>query len=175
MKENKTTKNILILVLIIIIFAFDQITKDIVRQRIDTHEQISVIGSMVTLTKVENTGAFLSLGNNMPRIISIIVMVLLPLCVIGYALFYLFTSRNLTRLFTVGICLILGGGIGNIFDRILYGSVTDFLYFDFFLFHTGIVNIADISVTAGFFVLLYDLIINKRIKTQKDIIEINQN
>jgi len=130
---------------------------------------------MVTLTKVENTGAFLSLGNKMPRIISIIVMVLLPLLVIGYALFYLFKNRDLPGLFTVGICLILGGGIGNIYDRILYGSVTDFLYFDFFIFHTGIVNVADISVTAGFFILLYELIINKRIKDPKDHIENKQN
>lgn len=57
--------------------------------------------------------------------------------------------------------MIIGGGLGNINDRIIYGSVTDFLYFDFVLFHTGIVNMADISLTIGFFILIYEFLINR--------------
>jgi signal peptidase II len=61
----------------------------------------------------------------------------------------------------IGISFAIGGGLGNIYDRILFGSVTDFLYFDFVLFHTGIVNMADISVTIGFFMIVYELYINR--------------
>ena len=55
----------------------------------------------------------------------------------------------------IGFSLIIGGGIGNIFDRIVYGSVTDFLYLDFGgIFKTGIFNIADLSVTTGMILIL---------------------
>ena len=65
----------------------------------------------------------------------------------------------------IGFCLIIGGGIANIYDRILYGSVTDFLFIDLGgIFKTGIFNIADLSVTTGMLLFLlkskekYDLL-----------------
>jgi signal peptidase II len=120
-----------------------------------------VIKDIVTLTKVENTGAFLSLGNHLPRMTYIIFMIILPLIVIGFALFYLFKNSALSKLIIIGICLVIGGGLGNIFDRIIYSFVTDFFHFDFVIFQTGIVNVADISVTAGFLILIYELLINR--------------
>ena len=71
------------------------------------------------------------------------------------------TSNLHSKLFILGLCLVVGGGFGNIIDRILYSSVTDFLHFNFVIFQTGIVNMADISVTAGFFILIYELYINR--------------
>jgi len=88
-------------------------------------------------------------------------MIIIPLIVIGYALYYLMTSNLHSKLFILGLCLVVGGGFGNIIDRILYSSVTDFLHFNFVIFQTGIVNMADISVTAGFFILIYELYINR--------------
>jgi signal peptidase II len=163
MKVNKIIRNLLILIILTTNVGCDQISKCIVRQKIDFNDRTSVIGNFVTITKVENTGAFLSLGDHLPRIIYKILMIILPLIVLGYALYYLLTSNNLSKLLILGICFIIGGGLGNVFDRILYGFVTDFLYFNFGLFHTGIVNMADISITIGFFILMYELYINRRI------------
>jgi signal peptidase II len=115
----------------------------------------------MTLTKIENTGAFLSLGDSLPRVLYKLLMIVLPLIVLIYALYYLLTSNDLTRLLILGISLIIGGGLGNIIDRVMYNSVTDFLYFDFVVFHTGIVNMADISLTAGFFILFYELFVKR--------------
>ena len=163
MKVNKITRNILILILLIANVGCDQISKSIVRQRINQGEQINVIDHFVVLTKVENTGAFLSMGDSLPRLLYKFLMIVLPSIVLLYALYYLFTENNLSNLLTLGFCLIIGGGFGNIYDRILYNSVTDFLQFDFVIFHTGIVNIADISLTTGFFILMYEYLINRRI------------
>jgi len=163
MKVNKITRNILILILLIANVGCDQISKSIVRQRINQGEQINVIDHFVVLTKVENTGAFLSMGDSLPRLLYKFLMIVLPSIVLLYALYYLFTENNLSNLLTLGFCLIIGGGFGNIYDRILYNSVTDFLQFDFVIFHTGIVNIADISLTTGFFILMYEYFINRRI------------
>lgn len=162
MKINKITWKILILIILTINVGCDQVSKIIVRENVEYNQRISIIDGFVTLTKVENTGAFLSLGHDLPRIIYKIIFIILPLIVLGYALYYLLTNSTLSRLSGLAICLIIGGGIGNIIDRILYGSVTDFLHFNFIIFQTGIVNMADISVTAGFFILVYELIIARR-------------
>ncbi|MBK7625972.1 MAG: signal peptidase II [Bacteroidales bacterium] len=153
-------RNLLILILLATNVGCDQISKSIVRQTIDYDHRTSVIGSFVTITKVENTGAFLGLGDQLPRIIYKILMIILPLIVLGYALYYLLTSNNLSKLLIIGICLVIGGGLGNVYDRIIYGSVTDFLHFDFVLFQTGIVNMADISITIGFFILVFEFFNN---------------
>ena len=162
MKAKKVLRILFIILTITSIISCDQISKNIVRQKVEYNTQINVINDYLILTKVENTGAFLGLGNSVSRPVFVLLMILLPLIVIGYTLFYLIKKDTLSILLVIGISFLIGGGLGNIFDRILNGSVTDFLFFDFVLFHTGIVNIADISVTIGFFIIIYGLYINKR-------------
>jgi signal peptidase II len=160
MTAKKIARNLLILILLASNVGCDQVSKYIVRQTIEYNQKTSVLGNFVTITKVENTGAFLGLGDQLPRIIYTILMIILPLIVLGFALYYLLTSNKLSKLLILGLCLVIGGGLGNVYDRILYGSVTDFLHFDFVIFHTGIVNMADISLTMGFFILVYVFFIN---------------
>lgn len=162
MKAKKALKALFIVVILISTFTCDQITKHIVRQQIEYNERINVIGDYLILTKVENTGAFLGMGDSIPRPLYKVLMILIPLLVIGYTLYYLIKKEDLSTWLVIGISLILGGGLGNIYDRILYGSVTDFLYFDFVIFHTGIVNMADIFVTTGFFLVLLGLYFNRK-------------
>ncbi len=159
MGRSKLKKTLLILLLLSVNIGCDQIAKSIVRRNVEFNQQTEVIKGFITLTRVENTGAFLSMGDNLPRFGYLTMMIILPLLVLGYALYYLFTSENLSRLMTLSMCLFIGGGFGNIFDRIIYGSVTDFLLFDFVLFRTGIVNLADISITTGFFIVVYEIIV----------------
>ena len=63
-------------------------------------------------------------------------------------------------------CCIVGGGVANVFDRIVYGSVTDFMHIDFGgSLRTGIFNIADVSVMVGLGCLLVASFRNKKKKT----------
>ena len=162
MKVNKALRNLFILIIIVSNIGCDQISKSIVRRKIDYNTQINVISNYVILTKVENTGAFLGLGNSIPRPIYIILMIILPLLVISYALFSLLTRNNISKLIIIGISFIIAGGLGNIYDRIIYGSVIDFIHIDFVVFKTGILNMADVSVTIGVFIIIYELYINRR-------------
>lgn len=155
----KLYRNLWIMLIILTSIGCDQITKNIAREKIEYNQQINIISHYLILTKVENTGAFLGLGNNLPEPFNKIIMVILPLLVLGLTLFFLMKKHDLTMSFITGISLIIGGGIGNIIDRILYGSVTDFIHMDFILFRTGILNIADVSVTFGFFLLIYSIYI----------------
>ena len=132
----------------------DQISKSIVRKTIDYHQQIDVIENFVTLMKVENTGAFLSLGHDLPEPVRILLLTVLPLLVLVAALIFVLRKSELSDLTILGICFVIGGGIGNIYDRIVHGSVTDFLHIDFGIFQTGIFNMADVSIMTGMFIVL---------------------
>jgi len=169
MKAKKGIRILFIILIIISNVSCDQVSKNIVRQKIESKKQINVLSNYVILTKVENTGAFLGLGDSIPRPLYKLFMILLPLIAIGYGIFYLMNRDTLSRVMIVGISFLIGGGLGNIIDRILYGSVTDFLYFDFVLFHTGVVNMADISVSMGFFIILYGFYVNRRELNSKKI------
>ncbi len=134
----------------------DQISKNIVRLRIDDYERINVMGKFLTLTKVENSGAFLSLGDSLPDPVKIIVLTVLPILLLGLVLAFSLTKKNTTDITLLGICFITGGGIGNIYDRLVHGSVTDFLHMDFVVFQTGIFNMADLSIMTGFFIVVFE-------------------
>jgi len=148
----------MVLALILLMLGADQASKYMVRHRVAPEQQITVIKNVVLLTRVENTGAFLSMGDNIPRPVYKIIMILIPLAVLIFLIVYLIRTTAISNLSFAGMCLIAGGGLGNVIDRIIYGSVTDFLFFNFGLFHTGIVNVADIFLTAGFFVLIIEAV-----------------
>ena len=167
MKAKKILRTILILIILCSNIACDQISKNIVRHKIDYNEHLSLVSKYLTLTKVENTGAFLSLGNSLSKNLKLIILTILPLIVLGFALIYVFTKNNLSNLTIIGIGFIVGGGIGNIYDRFIYGSVTDFLHIDFVIFQTGIFNMADVSVMVGTFILFGEFYFKKTIWTYK--------
>jgi len=146
----------MLLALILLMIGADQASKHMIRHRVAPDKRITVIKNVVLLTRVENTGAFLSLGDNIPRPVYKVIMILIPLVVLIFLIAYLIRTTAITGLSYAGMCLIAGGGLGNVIDRILYGSVTDFLFFNFGLFHTGVVNVADILLTTGFFILIIE-------------------
>jgi signal peptidase II len=165
MQNKKTLRWILLLVMIALNIGCDQVSKSIVRNKIDYDETISVIKNHFILTKVENTGAFLSAGNNLPNAVRFILLSLLPILVLGYGLFYVIYKANLPKPMQIGLCFLIGGGIGNVYDRLVYGSVTDFMHMDFGLFRTGVFNLADVSIMIGIGTLFFLSLKNQLIKT----------
>jgi len=147
----------MIVVVLVSNIGCDQVSKNIIRQSLDFHENIVIIKDYVTLTKVENTGAFLSLGESLPTPLKSILLTGLPVAILTLALLFLFTKKDLSLLTVLGIGFIVGGGAGNIYDRILYGSVTDFLHINFVIFETGVFNMADVSIMAGVGMVLFDV------------------
>ncbi|MBN2349755.1 MAG: signal peptidase II [Bacteroidales bacterium] len=162
MKAKRLIRTFFILIILISNVSCDQISKKLVRENIEYNENIMVIGHFLTLTKIENTGAFLSLGNTLPKPVNTLLLIILPLIVLGLTLFYLLKKSNLSNLVVLGICFFAGGGIGNLYDRAVYGSVTDFLHMDFGIFRTGIFNMADLSIMTGVFFILLDGFIHRQ-------------
>lgn len=161
MQKQKIVRLVIILAVVALNVGCDQLSKRIVRQNIDSYESISIIKDHVTLTNVENTGAFLSIGNNLPEPVRLALLAFFPIIVLGISFYFLITQKDLPKLMQFGICCLIGGGIGNVYDRIVYGSVTDFMHIDFVLFKTGIFNIADISIMTGISIMFVHTFIKK--------------
>ncbi|EDP98140.1 hypothetical protein KAOT1_13022 [Kordia algicida OT-1] len=143
----------------------DQVSKSVARTHIDTHESISVIGEYVILTKTENKGAFLGFLSSMENpIMKGIFLIVLPIAVLLFILRIIIVNTDLDRYMIFGLCCIIGGGIGNLYDRILYSSVTDFMHIDLGgIFKTGIFNMADVSVMLGTGLLILSFIKRKEV------------
>lgn len=152
----KFSRTLSIISIIVVNIALDQISKVLVRQYVTPYKTTELIGDKFILTNVENTGAFLSLGSNLNPTLKSIFLLALPILVLGYVTYYILSNTALDKLSTFAFACIIGGGIANVYDRIVYGSVTDFLHIDLgSIFKTGVFNVADMSVMLGMGLLLY--------------------
>lgn len=140
----------------------DQITKQVARTHLPAYQPITVLEPVLVLVRVENTGAFLSLGSTWAEPWRTGMLLLLPMIMLGFAGFYLFRNRQLSWLTLVAMACMIGGGVGNLYDRLRYGSVTDFLHLDFGLVKTGVFNAADMSIMLGGMLLLLEYTVSRR-------------
>ncbi len=150
----------------------DRVTKVIAKDNLVYGEPISYFHDTFRLQYVENTGAALSLGDNLPKAISFWLLSMFPLAVLIGAFIYVITRLNkMNRLMLFSYSLIIAGGLGNIIDRILYDRhVSDFMNIGIYNLRSGIFNVADICITVGaigLFVAYY------RDKDTKETSEIN--
>jgi signal peptidase II len=134
----------------------DQLSKFWIRGNVAPYSDINIIADYFIITNVENSGAFLGLGSDFSPVIKSILLLALPVGVLVTVLVYVFKDTSIDKLSLIGYSSIIGGGIGNIYDRFLYGSVTDFLFIDLGgVFKTGIFNMADLSVTTGMILIVW--------------------
>lgn len=148
-------RSILIFAVIIISIAVDQISKIWIRANVIAGSQTEIIGNYFTLHNVENTGAFLGMGSDLNETLRILLLLVLPVVVLAFVMRYILKDKSLDTWSLFAFASIIGGGIGNVYDRFVYGSVTDFWHIDLGgVFRTGIFNIADLSVSTGMIILL---------------------
>ncbi|WP_252723721.1 signal peptidase II [Winogradskyella psychrotolerans] len=160
-------RSLFIVLLIAFNIAIDQISKVIVRTTMikGGKGQINVIQDYFQLIWVENKGAFLGMGSDMNPTLRLIFLLVLPTLVLAYVIYYILKTKELDRLSLIAFCCIAGGGIANVFDRIVFGEVTDFFFIDLGgVFKTGIFNVADMSVTIGMVMLLFSGVFNNKKK-----------
>ena len=161
-------RTLLILILVIFNISLDQFSKVQVREKIVPGSRTELIGKQLQLMNVENSGAFLSMGSDSSPTVKLIFLLIIPVIVLGIVLYYVITNNTLDKKSIIGFSCIAGGGIANVYDRFMYGSVTDFLFMDFGgVFKTGVFNSADLSVTTGMVLLLMSSFMNRPSKNTK--------
>ena len=148
MTTKSTIRLVLILLIITVNIGCDQFSKKIVKRSVLPYEVVHIFNDHLTVTRVENSGAFLSAGDSMSKSAKRIFLAVIPMIAMVVGLAYLLL-RPVSNNMLTGLCFVIGGGVGNLLDRMVYGSVTDFLYLKFGVFQTGIFNMADVSIMTG--------------------------
>ncbi|MHB0897241.1 MAG: signal peptidase II [Spirochaetales bacterium] len=138
-------------------FAADRITKFLAVKYLYGHKNISILNNFIIIGFTINSGAFLGLGNTWPEIIKYIVFIVIPIIVCILMLLYCLLKEK-DKVLIILITTFAAGGLGNLFDRLLnHFRVVDFLNFGIGSIRTGIVNIADLSITfAAILIAIYE-------------------
>lgn len=148
MKKGK-----LILIVLVLLFSVgcDQATKIAARTHLEGQPAASYLGDLFRLTYAENSGAFLGMGSSLPDSVRLGMFVVFVCIALTVGLVWLFRRREtLSRPMLLATTLMIGGGIGNLIDRVLFdGRVTDFMSMGVAGVRTGIFNVADIWIMFG--------------------------
>jgi len=133
----------------------DHATKEIARRALETAPPLSLVGDVVRLELVANSGAFLSLGAALPEVVrDIFFLGLVPLLLAALCVM-LFRTGTPSLLQAGGLGLVAGGGIANWLDRLVNdGAVTDFVSLGLGPLRTGIFNVADVAILLGLALVL---------------------
>ena len=138
---------------IFLIFSLDRISKIFVLNLSEKYSQLELYqSSFVNIFLIWNKGIAFGLlsfeRNNLYNLITILISVIILILFV-----LVFKSEKLKKMSYI---FITGGALGNLFDRIIYNSVPDFIDVHFREFHWFIFNIADIFITIGVICLIYD-------------------
>ncbi|MBO5735437.1 MAG: signal peptidase II [Clostridia bacterium] len=144
----------------------DQLTKAIVVSQMALYEEVPFLPGLIRFYHTRNTGAAFSMFSDnrwVFMVFSVIAMMIMTYLLVK------FHGRH--WLLSVSLAAVLGGGIGNMIDRVLSGYVVDFLDFQFMKF--AVFNVADIFVTCGsvalaVYILFIEPKVEKRLQEQKE-------
>ena len=144
-------KIILFCLLSLAFISCDRVTKQLAQDHLMNMPDRSYFHDFFRLEYVENTGAALSLGDNLPKAASFWLLSMAPLALIIWLLLYFIKhNREMNLMKTISIALIFSGGLGNLIDRIFFDRhVTDFMNIGIQNFRSGIFNVADMCITGG--------------------------
>lgn len=140
----------------------DQIIKLLVTKNMNLFQEITIIPKFFSLYYLKNTGAAFSIFGN--KILFLIIISIISLIVLKN---YIEKLKRVTNLTIISLGIMLGGIMGNLFDRILYKSVIDYLSFNFFGYSFPVFNLADIGITIGAILLIIDLILEEKEENKK--------
>ena len=131
--------------LMILVIVVDQVVKALIRGAMEPYESVDFIGSLLSLTYVQNTGAAFSLFRGMKWL-----LVVLPILALGFGLWYMVKHDKEHWTLYLALSLAIGGGVSNLIDRVALGFVTDMFDLHFW----PVFNVADIAICVGCGVLI---------------------
>lgn len=133
-------------------FIIDLISKQVIANVINLGDSIQVIKNFFYITFVKNTGAAWSILED-HRILLLIITVIVLFIINKYM-----NNVVLTKLENISYGIIIGGIIGNLFDRLFFGYVIDFLDFKIFGYNYPVFNLADSFIVIGILIMIIDMI-----------------
>ncbi len=141
----------------ILVLILDQISKSIIKNSMHLHQSIEIIKDIFYITYVKNSGiSFGMLGNIESELKRWLLVVIIGSAIVLIA-YYWFTHKSENLFYNMGCGMILGGALGNFFDRLFIGKVIDFIDIGYKNFRWPVFNIADTFISTGIGVLLFYL------------------
>jgi len=149
------------IILVVATLGLDRWTKSIIQARFALNESISVIDGLFNITYVRNTGVafgiFSTITSPAKSVLLSVFTLVAAIVVVGYSL----STPAGNRLLQLALGLILGGALGNLYDRLRFGYVVDFLEFYFRDYHWPSFNVADAAISIGVCLLAIEIIRNE--------------
>ena len=133
----------------LIFVLLDFVVKIIINNNIALYDSINIIPKFFSITYVRNTGAAFSIMEN-NRVLFIIIAIIALILIYKY----LIMNKVIDRYLMISYSMLVGGIIGNMIDRIIYGYVIDYLSFNIFGYNFPIFNLADTFIVISIIMLL---------------------
>ncbi len=139
----------------------DRITKSAIANKMAMYSSIQIIPKFFRITHVENTGAAFGLFADSPSQWKISILVLFSVLALGIVVALLWRNSHVMTMTGVGLSLILGGALGNLWDRLMHGRVVDFLVFYIGQYQWPAFNAADSAIVIGAGLLVFEILFAK--------------
>ena len=137
------------LLIALAVLLLDRITKWAIAQTIPLEDAVNIIPGFFRLTHLENTGAAFSLFADSPSPFRTTLLIAFSVAALAVVSVLLWKDRSVFHSGTLALSLILGGALGNLWDRVSDGKVTDFLDFYIGVHHWPPFNVADSAIVIG--------------------------
>ena len=155
---SKTSVRTLHFVLALIVVALDRWTKLLAASRIALYTNIQIIPGFFRLTHTENTGAAFSLFADSPSHWKTTLLIAFSLAAMVVVSVLLWKQSQGFSLTGIALSLILGGAVGNLWDRLARGRVVDFLLFYVRQYQWPVFNLADSAIVIGASLLVLEIL-----------------
>jgi signal peptidase II len=146
------------LLIALAVLLLDRITKWAIAQTISLEDSVNIIPGFFRLTHLENTGAAFSLFADSPSPFRTTLLIAFSVAALAVVSVLLWKDRSVFHSGTLALSLILGGAVGNLWDRVSDGKVTDFLDFYIGAHHWPPFNVADSAIVVGALLLFLRMI-----------------
>ena len=156
--EQPVRKRLVEFVLPMLVVAVDQATKAMVRASVPVHDSVTVIPGFLDITHALNSGAAFGILNyaDFP-FKTVLIAVIATAALIGVGIYAASLSHH-QLVARIGLALIIGGAAGNLIDRVLAGSVVDFVDVYWRTHHFWAFNVADSAISVGVTILILDML-----------------
>jgi signal peptidase II len=145
------------------IVAVDQASKALVKQTLAVQDSVTIVPGVVNFTHVLNSGAAFGILNGVDfPFKTVLIAVIAMAALIGVGLYAASISHHQLAA-RIGLALIIGGAAGNLIDRVLFGSVVDFVDVYWRSYHFWAFNVADSAISVGVAIMILDMLgVNNR-------------
>jgi signal peptidase II len=149
------------LLIAVFVVLFDRLAKRAIAKNIPLHDSIQIVPGFFRLTHLENPGAAFGIFADSPSEWKIAILVFFSLLALAVVTILLWRNSHTMTSTGIGLALILGGALGNLWDRVLNGRVVDFLLFYIGQYQWPAFNVADSAIVVGAGLLVFEILFAK--------------